>query len=93
MYRWLVLGATAKSLLIQLWGEGVQEQLEGAKRNKHVYEKIARQMKEKDIDKTADQCRTKMTKLKLDYRKIKDKHNKTGKGRKNWNNWMHWILY
>lgn len=50
-------------------------------------------MKEKDIDKTADQCRTKMTKLKLDYRKIKDKHNKTGKGRKNWNNWMHWILY
>ena len=73
------------SLLIQLWGEeGVQEQLEGAKRNKHVYEKIARQMKEKDIDKTADQCRTKMKKLKLDYRKIKDKHNKTGQGRKNW---------
>ena len=27
--------------LIELWGEeGIQEQLEGAKRNKHVYEKL-----------------------------------------------------
>ena len=31
------------STLIELWGEeDVKEQLKGAKRNKHVYEKIAR---------------------------------------------------
>ena len=29
------------SKLIELWGkEGIQEQLEGSKRNKHVYEKL-----------------------------------------------------
>ena len=73
------------SLLIALWGEeGVQEQLEGAKRNKHVYDKIAKQMQEKGSSKTSEQCRAKMKKLKLDYRKIKDKHNKTGQGRKKW---------
>lgn len=39
-------------LLIELWGEeGVQEQLEGAKRSKHVYEKIAKQMQEKGSNK------------------------------------------
>ena len=35
-------------------------------------------------DKTADQCRDKAKKLKIRYRKIKDKHGKTGEGRSNW---------
>lgn len=71
--------------LITLWGEeGVQEQLEGAKRNKHVYEKLAKEMQKRGSAKTAEQCRAKMKKLKLEYRKIKDKHNQTGQGRKSW---------
>ena len=73
--------------LIELWGEeGIQEQLEGAKRNKHVYEKVhvARTMRERGSEKTGDQCRAKMKKLKSDYRKIKDKHRKTGRGRSAW---------
>ena len=54
-------------MLIQLWGEeGAQEQLEGAKRNKHVYEKTVKEMQKKGCDKTAEQCRMKMKKLKLD---------------------------
>ena len=71
------------SLLLALWGEeGVQEQLEGAKRNKHVYDKIAKQVQEKGISKISEQCRVKMKKLKLAYRKIEDMHNKAGQGRK-----------
>ena len=67
--------------LIELWGEeGIQEQLEGAKRNKHVYEKLGREPQKTGSDKTAEQCRAKIKKLKLDYRKVKDKHNKTGEG-------------
>ena len=62
----------------------MQEQLEGAKRNRHVYEKIAKEMQKSYSDKTAEQCRAKMKKLKLDYRKVKDKHNKTGQGRNTW---------
>ena len=67
--------------LIDLWGEeGVQEQLEGAKRNKHIYKKILKAF----VQKNGEQCRAKMKKLKLDYRKIKDKHNETGRGRVMW---------
>ena len=60
--------------LIELWEEeGIQEQLEGAKRNKHVFEKIAKELQKTGSEKTAEQCRTKLKKLKLDYRKVKDK--------------------
>ena len=71
--------------LIELWGEeGIQEQLEGAKRNTHVYEKLGRELQKTGSDKTAEQCRAKIKKLKLDYRKVKDKHYKTGEGRSTW---------
>ena len=84
-YRMVTWSDSEVVHLIQLWGEeGVQEQLEGAKRNKHVYDKIAKGMREQGSDKTGVQCRAKMKKLKLDYRKIKDKHGKTGRGRSTW---------
>ena len=54
------------------------------KRNKDVYEKIARAMKEAGYERSADQCRDKAKKLKAEYKKIKDVHNKTGTERKNW---------
>ena len=40
--------------LIELWGEdSIQQQLEGAKRNKHVYEKLARELQKTGSDKTS----------------------------------------
>ena len=35
-------------------------------------------------EKTADQCNSKICKLKLEYRKMKDTRKKTGTGRKDW---------
>ena len=71
--------------LIQLWGEdSIQQQLEGAKRNKHVYLKLVSELQKTGSDKTAEQCRAKMKKMKGDYRKVKDKHNQTGESRSNW---------
>ena len=71
--------------LIALWGDdNIQAQLEGCKRNKEVYERIAKGMSESGHTKTAEQCREKAKKLKSTYRKIKDKHNKTGEGRNKW---------
>ena len=50
-------------LLIDLWGEeGIKEQLEGLKRNKHVYEWLAAELVKMGSDKTVDQCRAKMKK-------------------------------
>ena len=70
--------------LVDFWSDDViQHQLEGCKRNKDVYEKFSKCM-QKGYIKSAVQCREKINKLKGEYRKIKDQHNKTGTGRKKW---------
>ena len=43
--------------LIELWGDdAIQAKLEGCKRNKDVYEKIAQGMREAGCAQTAEQC-------------------------------------
>ena len=57
--------------LIQVWGEeGIQEQLEGAKQNKHIYEELVEDLVIYGIQKTGEQCRTKVKKLRQEYKKI-----------------------
>ena len=68
--------------LIEVWGNGaIQAQLEGCKRNQEIFEKIAAELREAGYEWTGKQCREKIKKLKVEYRKIKDKRNKTGEGR------------
>ena len=77
--------------LINLWGEeGMQEQLEEAKRNKHVYEKILKALGKIGIHKSGDQCRTKMKKLKMDYCKVMARQ---GKEQPFGNISRHWMLF
>ena len=57
----------------QTWSDSdIQFQLEGCKKNREIYEKIAR---------NAVQCRDK---IKGEYRKIKDHSNETGNNKKHW---------
>ena len=49
-----------------------------------MFKKISSKMTDAVYDKTADQCNSKIRKLKLEYRKIKDSRNKTGTERKEW---------
>ena len=72
--------------LIEIWGDDrIQSQLEGVHRNQDVFNKIAREMGESGFDRTFQQCRDKLKKLKSEYRKLKDKQGKTGAGRiKDW---------
>lgn len=71
--------------LIELWGEqGIQEQLEGSKRNKHVYARLSSELAKQGIEKSGEQCRCKVKKLRQEYKKIKDAHNETGTERKKW---------
>ena len=71
--------------LIELWSEDIiHAQLEGSKRNAIVFNKIARDMEAAGYVKTGEQCNSKVRKLKLEYRKIVDNNNKTGRGRKDW---------
>ena len=64
--------------LIEIWGnETIQEQLEGCRRNREVFEKISKLMHEVGYERTGTQCREKIKKLKVDYWKVKDKYNQT----------------
>ena len=70
-------------VLITTWGESdIQEQLDGAKRNRPIFVKIAKALEEEGFDRTWLQCRTKMKSLKAEYRTVKDSNNCTGRDRK-----------
>ena len=69
--------------LIGLWGESdVQEELDGAVRNKVVYEEIAKKMRQQGYNRDWGQCRNKIKNLKKEYRVVKDNNKETGRGRK-----------
>ena len=70
--------------LIEIWSEDkIQEELDGCKKNKHIlshiYDKIAARMTKAGFDRTFDQCRVKVKKLRGEYRKVKDGNNKKEK--------------
>ncbi|XP_061773545.1 1-aminocyclopropane-1-carboxylate synthase-like protein 1 [Nerophis ophidion] len=61
--------------LLQLWSdESVQIELESSLRNQRVFDRIALVLREKGIYRSGDQCREKIKKMKLEYRRIKDNH-------------------
>ena len=68
--------------LISIWGDAsIQEQLEGCRRNRDVYTKIANELADAGYTRSMDQCRDKMKKLRGEYKKVKDKRKETGQGR------------
>ena len=71
--------------LIEIWGqEHIQRQLQECKRNQSVYEEVAKEMREAGYERTYQQCRDKIKKLKREYKKEKGRHNKTGDERTTW---------
>ena len=69
--------------LINIWAEtNIQEQLEGAVRNKAVFERISKRLKEAGYDKDWTQCRAKIKNLKTLYKRVKDNNSRSGRGRK-----------
>ena len=51
---------------------------------KCTYDRIAREMQLAGFDRTGQQCRDKMKKLRSEYRKIKDSNSRTGESRSKW---------
>uniref|UniRef100_A0A7N4NYB4 Bifunctional phosphoribosylaminoimidazole carboxylase/phosphoribosylaminoimidazole succinocarboxamide synthetase n=2 Tax=Sarcophilus harrisii TaxID=9305 RepID=A0A7N4NYB4_SARHA len=62
--------------LINIWSdEKIRQMLEGATRNKEIFEEIARRLMKFGIDRDWKQCRTKYKNLKYEYRVLKKKTN------------------
>ena len=73
------------SRLIEVWGDdAVQAQLQECTRNQRVFEKISKALCEAGYERTFQQCRDKVKKLRIEYKKVKDKHGKTGENRSDW---------
>lgn len=71
--------------LISIWAdEEIQALLESAKRNKVIFERIAKDMAKAGYNKTAEQCRDKIKKLKTKYKKVRDVQQTSGAGRQDW---------
>ena len=71
--------------LIAIWGEEhIQKKLQECKKNQSVYDEVAKEMKDSGYDRSYQQCRDKIKKLKGEYKKEKDRHEDTGEGRTTW---------
>ena len=69
--------------LLEVWGDQeIQNQFEGSTRNKNIFEVISARLAERDVVRTADQCREKVKKLHGEYKQIRDHNNVSGRNRK-----------
>uniref|UniRef100_A0A452HIX7 Myb/SANT-like DNA-binding domain-containing protein n=1 Tax=Gopherus agassizii TaxID=38772 RepID=A0A452HIX7_9SAUR len=69
--------------LINIWSdEKIQQMLEGATRNKEIFEEIARRLMKFGIDRDWKQCRTKYKNLKYEYRALQKENDHLGNPRR-----------
>ncbi|XP_010000820.1 PREDICTED: trihelix transcription factor GT-2-like [Chaetura pelagica] len=69
--------------LINIWSdEKIQQMLEGATRNKEIFEEIARRLMKRGIDRDWKQCRTKYKNLKYEYRALQKENEHLGNARR-----------
>ena len=80
-----VLGTTVTFVPYNVVSEDkIQEELEGCKKIKHIFDKISSRMRSAGFDRSTEQCRLKVKKLRAEYKKIRDGNKKTGEDRKDW---------
>ena len=64
--------ADATRALVSVWSQqNVQNELDGVSRNRAIFERIARELRNKGYEKTWQQCRTKIKNLTQKYRKVR----------------------
>nr|XP_009664485.1 PREDICTED: uncharacterized protein LOC104138546 isoform X2 [Struthio camelus australis] len=69
--------------LINIWSDiKIQQMLEGATRNKEIFEEIARRLMKRGIDRDWKQCRTKYKNLKYEYRALQKENEQLGNPRR-----------
>ena len=68
--------------LISVWAEAnIQQQLDGAVRNKSVFQELSKRLHEAGVEKDWEQCRATVKNLKTVYKKVKDSNSRSGGGR------------
>ncbi|XP_040275609.1 uncharacterized protein LOC120990772 [Bufo bufo] len=62
----------------------IQSELDGSVRNEKVFQDISQRMAAEGFERTSGQCRAKLKKLKIQYKKIKDANGRSGNSRSTW---------
>lgn len=62
----------------------IQQELDGATRNKKIYQEISERMASLGFTRSMTQCREKLKKMKSDYRATKDHNGRSGADRRCW---------
>ena len=58
-------------VLLKVWGDAdIQSRFDGVVRNRHIYERIAENMKKLGYDRTWTQCKNKIKNIVQRYRKV-----------------------
>uniref|UniRef100_A0A3B3DAI8 Myb/SANT-like DNA-binding domain-containing protein n=1 Tax=Oryzias melastigma TaxID=30732 RepID=A0A3B3DAI8_ORYME len=64
--------------------EKLGRKLEGSIRNEKVFKEVSQRLAAHGFERTSDQCRVKVKKLKMQYRKIKDESSRSGNSGSTW---------
>ena len=68
--------------LLNLWGDiSVQRQLDSAKRNRPIFQRLQQDLAALGFNRTWQQCRVKIKNLTATYRKLRDSNRRSGRGR------------
>ena len=70
-------------LLISIWrDENVIRIMDGTSRDRYVYEVIATKAREKGLERSAEQCQTKIKRLRAQFKTVFDNNRRSRRGRK-----------
>ena len=73
---------TETTALLNLWGDiTVQRQLDSAKWNKPIFQRLQQDLAALGFIRTWEQCRVKIKNLTGTYRKLRDSNRRSGRGR------------
>lgn len=79
---WLVV--ELQTFLHIVGEDATQQELDGSTRNEKVYREIAQRLAASGFNRSSTQCRMKLKKMKMQYKKVKDNNNQSGNGRTSW---------
>ncbi|KAF7199338.1 zinc finger and SCAN domain-containing protein 29-like [Nothobranchius furzeri] len=76
--------AELQTFLTIIGDSNIQAELDGMIRNEKVFKEVSQHMAAEGFQRTSEQCRAKLKKIKAHYRKVKDSNDRSGNGRSTW---------
>lgn len=71
--------------LLEIWADGgIQQQLDTTHKNSEIFKKISRYLRARGYERSVEQCREKLKKLRAQYLKVRDSSSPDDKAKFRW---------